>query len=48
MGKGLMDYGKVLDDATTQKLVEQIKAEDIRRIACSVFGPGKLSTLIYI
>ena len=48
MGKGLMDYGKVMDDATTQKLVEQIKAEDIRRIACSVFGPDKLSTLIYI
>lgn len=48
MGKGLMDYGRVTDDARTKELVEGITAEDIREMACRIFDRDRMSRLIYI
>ena len=48
MGKGLMDYGRVTDDATTRELVESISAQDVQQMACKVFDMKSLSRLIYL
>ena len=48
MGKGLMDYGRVTDDARTKELVEGITAEDVKEMACRIFDRDKMSRLIYI
>lgn len=48
MGKGLMDYGRVTDDARTKELVEGITAEDVREMACRIFDRDRMSRLIYI
>lgn len=48
MGKSLMDYGKVTDQEATRQVIESIAAEDVRRMACTVFAAEKLSTIIYL
>ncbi len=48
MGKGLMDYGRVTDDARTRELVESISAQDVQEMACKVFDMKSLSRLIYL
>ena len=48
MGKGLMDYGRVTDDATTRELVESISAQYVQQMACKVFDMKSLSRLIYL
>ena len=48
MGKSLMDYGKVTDQEATRQVIESIAAEDVRRMACAVFAPEKVSTIIYL
>ena len=48
MGKGLLAYGKITDGKETKELVDGIKAEDVREMACRIFAPENLSRLIYI
>ena len=47
MGKSLLSYGNVMPDSEIRRLIEEITAEDIRRVACEVLAPERLSTLIY-
>ena len=48
MGKGLLAYGKLNTGKETQKMVEDITAEDIREMARTIFATSNLSKLIYI
>ncbi|MBQ8838299.1 MAG: insulinase family protein [Bacteroidales bacterium] len=48
MGKGLIAYGKITGGKETRELVEAISAEDVREMACTIFKPENLSTLIYL
>ncbi len=47
LGKSFLIYDRVdeLDDIC--KRIAEVTAEDLRRIACEIFDPEKLSTLIY-
>ncbi len=47
MGKSLLSYGNVMPDSEIRRLIEEITTEDIRRVACEVLAPERLSTLIY-
>ena len=47
MGKSLLSYGNVMPDSEIRRLIEEITAEDIRRVTCEVLAPERLSTLIY-
>lgn len=48
MGKGLMAYGKVSSGKENRSLVEAITAEDVQRMAQTIFAKDRLSRLIYI
>ena len=48
MGKGLLAYGKVSSGKENRELIEAVTAEDIRKMACQIFDPCRLSRLIYI
>ena len=48
MGKGLLAYGKVSSGKENRELIEAVTAEDIRKMACQIFDPSRLSRLIYI
>lgn len=48
MGKTLLAYGKVADDADSKRRVEEVTAEDIMKTAQSVFAPDRVSKLIYL
>ncbi|NLX41703.1 MAG: insulinase family protein [Bacteroidales bacterium] len=47
MGKSLLSYGNVMPDSEIRRLIEEISAEEIRRVACEVLAPERFSTLIY-
>ena len=48
MGKGLIAYGKVSSSKDNRTLVDSITAEEVQRMAQSIFAKDKLSRLIYI
>lgn len=48
MGKGLLAYGKLNTGKETRQMVEGITAEDIRKMARTIFAPSNLSKLTYI
>lgn len=48
MGKGLLAYGKISTGKENKELVQAVSAEDIRKMARTIFNPEKLSRLIYI
>ena len=48
MGKGLIAYGKVSGSKDNRALVDAITAEDVQRMAQTIFASERLSKLIYI
>ena len=48
MGKSLLSFGHIADDAQTRAAIEAITAEDLRQVACRIFAPDHLSTLIFL
>lgn len=48
MGKSLLSFGHIADDAQTRAAIEAITAEDLRQVACRIFTPDHLSTLIFL
>lgn len=48
MGKGLIAYGKITGSKETRESVEAITAEDIMKMARSIFDSSRLSKLIYL
>lgn len=48
MGKGLMAYGKVSSGKENRALVEAITAEEVQKMARTIFDKDRLSRLIYI
>ncbi len=48
MGKGLLAYGYITDEAETRRKIESITAEQIRDIAKEIFAKEKLSKLVFI
>ena len=48
MGKSLLSFGHIADDAQTRTAIEAITAEDLRQVACRIFAPDHLSTLIFL
>ena len=48
MGKSLLAYGKVSTGKENRTLIEAVTSEDIREMACTVFGFDRLSKLVYI
>ena len=48
MGKGLLAYGKITGDRKTKDLVDAITAEDVCKMARTIFDPDRISRLIYI
>lgn len=48
MGKGLIAYGKVSGSRDNRALVDAITAEDVQKMAQTIFAAERLSKLIYI
>ena len=48
MGKGLIAYGKVSSGKENRSLVEAVTADDVQRMAQTIFDKKRLSRLIYI
>ncbi len=48
MGKGLIAYGKVSSGKENRSLVEAVTADDVQRMAQTIFDKERLSRLIYI
>ena len=48
MGKGLLSYGKLNSGKENKELIEKVTAEDIRKMARTIFAASNLSKLIYI
>ena len=48
MGKGLIAYGKVSSGKDNKAMVEAIAAEDVQKMAQTIFDKSRLSKLIYI
>jgi len=46
-GKSFLRYGKVDSLATIRTLIEQVTAKELQSIACEIFEPTRISTLIY-
>ena len=47
MGKSLLSFGRIAGSEETRAAIEAITAEDLREMACRIFAPDRLSTLIY-
>lgn len=48
MGKGLIAYGKVSGSKDNRALVDAITADEVQRMAQTIFAKDKLSKLTYI
>ena len=48
MGKSLLSFGRVASSAEIRTAIEAITAEDLRAMACRIFQPERLSTLIFL
>ena len=48
MGKGLIAYGKVSSGKDNRAMVDGITAEEVQRMAQTIFAKERLSKLIYI
>lgn len=48
MGKGLLAYGYITDEAKTKEKIESITAEQVRDVAKDVFAENRLSKLVFI
>ena len=48
MGKSMLSWGSILSPEETRRALEAITPEDLRAMACRLFGPEKISTLIYL
>lgn len=48
MGKSLLSYGVILSDGEVRRKVMAIPASLVQRMACEIFSPDKVSTLIYL
>lgn len=47
MGKSMISFGEILPDEEIRRRIAAITASELRQVACEVFAPEKLSTLIY-
>lgn len=47
LGKNLMTFGYIQSDSSLREKVEAVTAEQIKNVACEIFAPERLSTLIY-
>ncbi len=47
MGKSLISFGKIEPRGEIRRKIEAIQAEDLRRMACRIFHPDRLSRLIF-
>lgn len=47
MGKSLLIFGSIMSDEQIRERINAITAEDLRRTACEVLAPQRLSRLIY-
>ncbi len=48
MGKGLLAYGYITDEAKTKEKIESITAEQVRDVAKDVFAENRLSKLVFM
>ncbi len=48
MGKSMLSWGTVLSTEQTRRQLEAITPSDLQRMACRLFAPEKISTLIYL
>ena len=48
MGKSLLAYGKITEGKETKALIDGIKAEDVQKMARSIFASNRISKLIYV
>ena len=48
MGKGLIAYGKISGSKDNRALVDAITAEEVQKMAQTIFAKERLSKLTYI
>lgn len=48
MGKSVLSFGKIASQEEIGRLIEEITPEQLHSVACKVFNPDNLSTLIYL
>lgn len=48
MGKSMLAYGRVLDEESTRKAIEEVSSDDLRTAAEVIFAEGSISTLTYL
>lgn len=48
MGKSLLAWGKIMSPEQTRACLQSITSEDLRQMACRLFAPEKLSSLVYL
>ncbi len=48
MGKSLLAWGKIMSPEETRACLQSITGEDLRQMACRLFAPEKLSSLVYL
>ena len=48
MGKSLLSWGGILSPEETRRLLEAVTPEDLQQMACRLFSPENLSTLVYL
>ncbi|MCQ2133932.1 MAG: insulinase family protein [Bacteroidales bacterium] len=48
MGKSLLAYGRISPDNEIRTHIEEISSEDLRQMACRIFGKEKISRLVFL
>ena len=48
MGKSLLAWGNIMSQEEIRACLENIGPEDLRNMACRLFDPEKLSSLVYL
>jgi predicted Zn-dependent peptidase len=48
MGKSLLAWGSIMSQEEVRACLEKIGPEDLRNMACRLFDPEKLSSLVYL
>jgi predicted Zn-dependent peptidase len=48
MGKSLLAWGSIMSQEEVRACLENIGPEELRQMACRLFDPGKLSSLVYL